>query len=38
VTLAAAVENLTNQNYRVHGSGLNESGRNFIVTMEWQTR
>jgi hemoglobin/transferrin/lactoferrin receptor protein len=38
VTLSAAVENVTDQNYRVHGSGLNEAGRNVVLTMEWQTR
>ena len=38
ITLSAAVENLTDQNYRVHGSGINESGRNVVLTMEWQTR
>jgi len=34
--LAAAVENVTDQNYRVHGSGLNETGRNLVVTLDWQ--
>lgn len=34
LTLSAAVTNLTDQNYRVHGSGLNEAGRNFIVTLD----
>jgi hemoglobin/transferrin/lactoferrin receptor protein len=37
-TLAAAVENVTDQNYRVHGSGLNEPGRNFVVTLDWEVR
>jgi len=32
--LTAAVENLTNEDYRIHGSGLNEPGRNFVVTVD----
>lgn len=31
-TLTAAVENLTNKDYRIHGSGSNEAGLNFILT------
>lgn len=38
VHLSAALENITDQNYRVHGSGINEAGRNVVLTMEWQTR
>jgi hemoglobin/transferrin/lactoferrin receptor protein len=30
-TLTAAVENFTDEAYRVHGSGLNEPGVNFVV-------
>jgi len=37
LTLAAAIENVTDQNYRVHGSGLNEAGRNVMLTLDWQT-
>ena len=33
-SLTVAVENLTNEDYRIHGSGVNEPGRNFIVTAE----
>ena len=29
---AAAIENLANRDYRVHGSGLNEPGRNWVLT------
>ena len=29
---SAAIENLSNEDYRVHGSGLNEPGRNFVLT------
>jgi hemoglobin/transferrin/lactoferrin receptor protein len=38
VMLAAAIENVTDQNYRVHGSGLNEPGRNLVVTLDWELR
>jgi hemoglobin/transferrin/lactoferrin receptor protein len=30
----AAIENLTDANYRIHGSGLNEPGRGFVVSAE----
>ena len=33
-TLSAAVENFTDEAYRVHGSGVNESGVNFIFGAE----
>lgn len=32
ISLTAAVENLSDEDYRIHGSGLNEPGRNFVVT------
>ncbi len=32
--LSVAVENLTDENYRVHGSGQNEVGRNFVATVD----
>ena len=31
----AALENLLDQNYREHGSGINASGRNAILSLEW---
>ena len=31
-TLSAALENLTNRDYRIHGSGINETGRNLILS------
>lgn len=31
VDLTLALENLTDKDYRIHGSGLNEPGRNFIL-------
>lgn len=34
VTLCAALENLADEDYRIHGSGVNEAGRNFILTAE----
>lgn len=33
-TLSMALENLTDEDYRIHGSGLNEPGRNFIVAAD----
>ncbi len=34
VDLTLAIENITNEDYRIHGSGLNEPGRNFIFGLE----
>lgn len=34
VTISAALENITDKNYRVHGSGVNESGINAILATE----
>ncbi len=34
MTLSVAVENLTDEDYRIHGSGLNEPGRNLVVSMQ----
>ncbi len=34
VNLILAVENITNEDYRVHGSGQNEPGRNFVIGMD----
>ncbi len=33
-TLTTALENLTNKDYRVHGSGLNEPGINFVIAVD----
>jgi hemoglobin/transferrin/lactoferrin receptor protein len=33
--LAAAIENIADEDYRIHGSGLNEPGRSFTLTFEW---
>ena len=32
LALTAAVENLADSDYRIHGSGINEPGRNFVLT------
>jgi len=34
IALTFAVENVTNADYRIHGSGLNEPGRNFLFGLE----
>ncbi len=34
VTLSIALENLRNTNYRIHGSGLNEPGRNLVLAVD----
>jgi len=34
VTINAALENITDENYRIHGSGVNEPGINLIVGVE----
>ena len=34
VNLTFAVENVTNEDYRIHGSGVNEPGRNFVAGLE----
>ena len=35
LNLWMALENVTNQNYRIHGSGVNEPGINYIVGVKW---
>jgi hemoglobin/transferrin/lactoferrin receptor protein len=32
--VAAAVENITNVDYRIHGSGVNAPGTNFVISLE----
>jgi hemoglobin/transferrin/lactoferrin receptor protein len=34
VTLTLSVENITNKDYRIHGSGQNEAGTNFIMGLD----
>lgn len=36
LALTAALENLTDESYRVHGSGINGAARNFILGAEWR--
>ncbi|MCB1205823.1 MAG: TonB-dependent receptor [Verrucomicrobiae bacterium] len=36
LTLTAALENFTDESYRVHGSGINGPERNFILGVEWK--
>lgn len=33
-TLSGGIENLTDEAYRVHGSGVNEAGRNFVAAVK----
>ncbi len=33
LTLSLAVENVTDEDYRIHGSGLNEPGRNLVLSL-----
>ncbi len=33
--LSAAVENITDEDYRIHGSGVNEPGRNLVLAADW---
>ncbi|MBM3395073.1 MAG: TonB-dependent receptor [Betaproteobacteria bacterium] len=35
-SLTGAMENLTDEDYRIHGSGLNEPGRNFMLSADWR--
>jgi hemoglobin/transferrin/lactoferrin receptor protein len=36
LTVAAAVENIADKDYRIHGSGQNEAGTNFIASLEYR--
>ncbi|MBI2195226.1 MAG: TonB-dependent receptor [Planctomycetes bacterium] len=36
MVLSAALENLSDKDYRIHGSGVNEPGRNFVVSVDWR--
>jgi hemoglobin/transferrin/lactoferrin receptor protein len=35
LVLSLALDNLTDEEYRVHGSGVNEPGRNLIASLSW---
>lgn len=34
--LSLSLENVFDKNYRIHGSGLNEPGRNLVLSLFWQ--
>jgi outer membrane receptor protein involved in Fe transport len=36
LTLTAVVENITDEDYRIHGSGQNEPGTNFVIGLDWR--
>jgi hemoglobin/transferrin/lactoferrin receptor protein len=36
VTLALALENILDEDYRVHGAGLNEPGRNLVASVDFR--
>ena len=35
LTVSVAVENVTDEDYRIHGSGVNEPGRNLVLAGDW---
>jgi hemoglobin/transferrin/lactoferrin receptor protein len=35
LNISAALENVLDKAYRIHGSGQNEPGRNFVLTVDW---
>jgi len=35
LAISLAIENITDADYRTHGSGINEPGRNFILSGDW---
>ena len=35
VALTLALENVADEDYRIHGSGVNEPGRNLVLQAEW---
>ena len=36
LNLSVSLENVFDEDYRIHGSGLNEPGRNLVVSVFWQ--
>ena len=36
LNVSAAIENITNEDYRIHGSGQNEAGTNLILSFDWE--
>lgn len=35
LTVSLAAENVTDEDYRIHGSGVNEAGRNIVLAADW---
>ena len=35
LAVSTAIENLTDEDYRIHGSGINEAGRNLILSADY---
>ena len=35
-TCILGIENITDEAYRIHGSGVNEPGRNFVVSIAYK--
>ncbi|MBN2301167.1 MAG: TonB-dependent receptor [Lentisphaerae bacterium] len=35
LSVSAALENVTDEDYRIHGSGVNEPGRNLVLAADW---
>jgi hemoglobin/transferrin/lactoferrin receptor protein len=35
VTLRMGLNNITNEDYRIHGSGVNQAGRNLYLGLRW---
>jgi hemoglobin/transferrin/lactoferrin receptor protein len=33
--MSVSLDNLLNEDYRTHGSGLNEAGRNLVISIFW---
>jgi len=36
--LISSLENITDKNYRIHGSGQNEVGRNVVIALQWRPK
>ncbi len=36
ITVSLAIENITDEDYRIHGSGQNEAGRNVVVAFQYK--
>jgi hemoglobin/transferrin/lactoferrin receptor protein len=36
LSITLALENITDEEYRIHGSGLNEAGRSLVAALDWR--